>query len=280
MAADLKLVYGVSERRACEVLQFARSTNRYQSLKDDQAALNVRIKDIAQARVRFGYRRIHVMLQREGWKINHKRVYRLYKQQALSLRLKRPKRRVSALHRQPREEVTALNEVWGMDFVHDELFNGRKIRLLPVIDLCSRECLAINVAYRMNGESVVSVLTSIARQRGLPKMLRCDNGTEFVSKALDKWSYESGVTVDFSRPGKPTDNAFVESFNGRLREECLNLHWFESIEDARTKLTAWQEEYNQRRPHSALDFQTPSEFAAAMRVLPSQSQEEMPNSAI
>lgn len=272
--------YGVSERRACRVIQFARSTNRYESVKDDQITLQIRIKEIAIARVRFGYRRIHVMLQREGWEINHKRVYRLYKQQALSLRFKRPKRHVAAIHRQPHEVVSSLNEVWGMDFVSDELFNGRKIRLLPVIDLCSRECLALHVAHRLGGNDVANVLDLVSLERGLPKMIRCDNGPEFVSKALDKWCYEHGVKLDFSRPGKPTDNAFVESFNGRLREECLNTHWFESIEDARAKLSSWKEEYNFRRPHSALDFQTPSEFAAAMRFFRNQEPNIMPNSQV
>lgn len=277
---ELKLDYGVSERRACGVIQFARSTNRYESVKDDQITLQVRIKEIAVARVRFGYRRIHVMLQREGWEINHKRVYRLYKQQALSLRFKRPKRHVAAVHRQPGQVASSLNEVWGMDFVSDELFNGRKIRLLPVIDLCSRECLALHVANRLSGNDVANVLDLISQERGLPGTIRCDNGPEFISKALDKWCYEHGVKLDFSRPGKPTDNAFVESFNGRLREECLNTHWFESIDDARAKLSSWKEEYNFRRPHSALDFQTPSEFAAAMLFFRNNEPKIMPNSQV
>lgn len=277
---ELKLDYGVSERRACGVIQFARSTNRYESVKDDQITLQVRIKEIAVARVRFGYRRIHVMLQREGWEINHKRVYRLYKQQALSLRFKRPKRHVAAVHRQPGQVASSLNEVWGMDFVSDELFNGRKIRLLPVIDLCSRECLALHVANRLSGNDVANVLDLISQERGLPGTIRCDNGPEFISKALDKWCYEHKVKLDFSRPGKPTDNAFVESFNGRLREECLNTHWFESIDDARAKLSSWKEEYNFRRPHSALDFQTPSEFAAAMRFFRNNEPKIMPNSQV
>lgn len=149
---------------------------------------------------------------------------------------KRPKRHVSAVHREPHSPVTELNQIWGMDFVSDKLFNGRKIRILPVIDICSRECLALHVAHRISGTDVTNILDIIVAERGYPKMLRCDNRPEFISKALDKWCYEHGVKLDFSRPGKPTDNAFVESFNGRLREECLNAHWFESLQDARKKL--------------------------------------------
>lgn len=241
-------------------------------------ALRIKIKDIASSRIRYGYRRIHVLLQREGWKIKHKRLFRLYQLEGLSLRFKRPKRHVSAAHREPKQPVGTLNEVWGMDFVADELFNGRKIRALPVIDLCSRECLALTVAYRLSGADVVTTLDLIMMERGKPKSIRCDNGPEFISKALDKWAYENGVTVDFSR--KPTDNAFVESFNGRLREECLNAHWFDSIEDARIKLSAWREEYNCRRPHSSLDFQTPHEFAQAMRISENKTNPQMPNSII
>lgn len=265
LATELESKFGVSERRACRVIELSRSTHRYESVKDDQAPLRSRIKDIAQSRIRYGYRRIHILLEREGWKINHKRVYRLYAEEQLSLRFKRPKRHVSAVHRLPREGVGALNEVWGMDFVSDELTNGRRIRVLPVLDLFSRECLALFLNHNIRGADVVAVLDALIAQRGAPGKLRCDNGPEFVSKVLDKWAYEHGVQLDFSRRGKPTDNAFVESFNGRFREECLNAHWFWSLEDAREKTREWMEEYNQRRPHYALGFQTPFEFAAAVR---------------
>lgn len=164
-----------------------------------------------------------------------------------------------------------------MDFVSDELFNGRKIRVLPVIDLFSRECLALYAAHNIRGEDVVSILDSIATIRGTPKKLRCDNGPEFISKVLDKWAYKRGIMLDFSRRGKPTDNAFVESFNGRFRDECLNAHHFESLEDAREKLFAWKHEYNERRVHSALNYQTPAAFAAAMRLSQDQPMHSTPN---
>lgn len=218
------------------------------------------------------------MLLRDGWKVNHKRIYRLYSEQGLSLRFKRPKRHVSALNRAARQPVTKLNEVWGMDFVSDELTTGRKIRVLPILDLCSRECLSLEVEHGLRGEDVVRALNNIVSKRGLPQQLRCDNGSEFISKILDQWAYANGVKLDFSRRGKPTDNAFVESFNSRFREECLNAHWFWHLDDAKEKISAWRTEYNERRPHSALDFQTPSEFAAAMRHNTDQEKVIMPNS--
>lgn len=183
---ELKSEYSVSERRACKVLQFHRSVCRYESVRNDQEALRIRIREIAKVRIRYGYERIHIELQREGWQINHKRVYRLYVEEGLSLRFKRPKRHVSALHRLPREPVTKLNEVWGMDFVSDELYNGRRIRALPIIDLCSRECLTLFAAHNIRGEYVVSILDSIASHRGFPEKLRCDNGPEFITKVLDR----------------------------------------------------------------------------------------------
>lgn len=274
---ELGAEYGISERRACKVLQFHRSVCLYETVHDEQEPLRLRIREIAQAKVRYGYPRIHVMLQREGWQINRKRVYRLYVAEGLSLRYKRPKRHVSSVHRELRESVTKLNEVWGMDFVSDELFNGRRIRALPIIDLYSRECLALYAAHNIRGDDVVAILDSIAKSRGLPKMLRCDNGPEFISKVLDKWAYQNGIKLDFSRRGKPTDNAFVESFNGRLRDECLNAHHFGTLEDAREKLSDWRQEYNERRLHSALNYQTPSAFAAAMRILENEQTNETPN---
>ena len=259
------------------MLEFHRSVCRYESIRENQEPLRARIREISQTKVRYGYERIHIELQREGWKVNRKRVYRLYVEEGLSLRYKRPKRHVSAIHRKPREAITNLNEVWGMDFVSDELFNGRRIRALPIIDLFSRECLALFVAHNIRGDDVVQILDSIAKERGFPRMLRCDNGPEFISKVLDKWAYQHAVKLDFSRRGKPTDNAFVESFNGRLRDECLNAHHFPTLENAREILSAWKQEYNERRPHSALNYQTPAAFAAAMRFSKNDSTQEKPN---
>ena len=180
----------------------------------------MRIKEIANTRMHYGYRRVHVMLRREGWQDNVKRVYRLYQEQGLSLRMKRPKRNKSARLRQPKQLVTVMNQIWSMDFVADALFDGRKLRALTVVDNYTRESLAIDVGQSLKGEDVVATLTRITSTRGLPATIKVDNGSEFISKAMDKWAYERGVELDFSRPGKPTDNAKIESFNGQLRREC------------------------------------------------------------
>lgn len=198
----------------------------------------MRIKEIANTRVHYGYRRVHVMLRREGWQDNVKRVYRLYQEQGLSLRMKRPKRNKSARLRQPKQLVTAMNQIWRRDFVVDALFDGRKLRALTVVDNYTRESLAIDVGQSLKGEAVVATLTRITSTRGLPATIKVDNGSEFISKAMDKWAYERGVELDFSRPGKPTDNAKIESFNGRLRQECLSMHWFLSLDDVRSKIEA------------------------------------------
>ena len=173
-------------------------------------ALRQRMKDIAKARPRYGYRRVHVLLRREGWQVNHKQLYRLYKEEGLSLRYKRPKRRISAAHRLERPILTAINQCWSMDFVADQLFNGRRLRLLTIVDNFSRECLAITVEHALKGEDVVSTMIDILRKNGrIPERIQVDNGSEFISKALDKWAYAHSVTLDFSRPGKPTDNPLL-----------------------------------------------------------------------
>lgn len=237
------------------------STYLYVPRRKDESVLKARIKEITDTRVHYGYRRVHVMLRREGHMDNVKRVYRLYREEGLSLRLKRPRRNKAAQRRQPKQLAHAINEIWSMDFVADALFDGRKFRMLTVVDLFTRECLAIDVEQRLTGEDVVRVLTAISNERGLPCTIKSDNGSEFISKAMDKWAYERGVELDFSRPGKPTDNANVESFNGRLRQECLNASWFMSLDDAKGKIEAWRRYYNESRPHSALDWSTPAEFA-------------------
>lgn len=239
----------------------SRSLYRYQSVRQEATALVMRIREIANTRVHYGYRRVHVMLKREGWQDNVKRVYRLYQEQGLSLRMKRPKRNKSARLRQPKHVVTAMNQIWSMDFVADALFDGRKLRALTVVDNYTRESLAIDVGQSLKGDDVVATLNRIAATRGLPATIKVDNGSEFISKVMDRWAYERGIELDFSRPGKPTDNAKIESFNGRLRQECLNLHWFLSLDDARTKIEAWRQYYNETRPHSALQWESPAHFA-------------------
>ena len=220
------------------------------------------MREIASTRVRFGFWRIYVLLRREGWKVNHKRIYRLYKAEGLNLRTKRPRRRKAAANRMDRIVLTRPNQSWSMDFVSDALFDGRKFRALTVVDNHTRECLAIEVAQSLTGDDVVRVLANIAKERHqYPLRAQADNGPEFVSLVLDKWAYENGVTLDFSRPGKPTDNPFIESFNGSLRDECLNTNWFMSLEDAKEKIETWRQDYNHFRPHSSLADVPPVLFA-------------------
>jgi putative transposase len=253
-------VWQVSIRRACGVLRFRRSTYHYKSRRPSQATLRKRIREIAETRVRYGYRRIHVLLEREGWQVNHKRVYRLYVEESLQIRNKRPKRKVSAKLREDRHPPTAPNEVWSMDFLSDQLFNGSKIRVLAIVDAFSRLSPAIDVRQRYRGSDVVDTLQRVTAIYGTPKTIRLDNGPEFISKDLDLWARSNGVTLDFSRPGKPTDNAFVESFNGKIRAECIDQNWFLSLDDARSKCEAYRRDYNEERPHSAIGNKTPVEF--------------------
>lgn len=231
----------------------------------------MRLKELAGSRIGYGYRRLHILLQREGWTVNHKRVYRLYREEYLGLRKKPPRRRVACVKRELRPTTTAKNERWSMDFVSDQLYDGRRIRsaglrtpaeVLVIVDNHTRESLALRVGQRIRGMDVVEALERISRQRGRPQVIQVDNGPEFISKDLDRWAYWNNVQLDFSRPGKPTDNAMVEAFNSRFRQECLNEHWFMSLGDAEQKIEAWRLEYNGDRPHSALGNLTPNEFVA------------------
>jgi len=266
LVADLMQRYGASQTQACAVLRISRSVYGYRARARDARPLVARIKEIAATRVHYGYRRVHVLLRRKGWKDNCKRVYRLYRAEGLSLRHCRPRRNKSARLRQPKQLVSAINEIWSMDFVADALFDGRRLRALTVVDNYTRECLAIDVGASLKGEDVVRALGRIVAFRGKPRTIKTDNGSEFISKAMDRWAYEHGVELDFSRPGKPTDNARVESFNGRFRAECLNAHWFLSLADAQRKIEAWREYYNEARPHSALGWTTPAEFARRVEL--------------
>ena len=261
------MCYEVSEQRACRVLGFQRSSCRYRSVADGQAALRIRLRDLAYSRASYGYRRLHVLLQREGWRVNHKRVYRLYKLEGLMVRPKKPRRHVTACRRMERIEAMGPNDGWSMDFMSDELYDGRRIRLLTLVDNFTRESLAIEVGSHLGGHRVVEVLMRLSEARSLPRTIRVDNGPEFISKVLDQWAYLNRVELDFSRPGKPTDNAFIEAFNGRLREECLNESWFLSLDDAQEKVEAWREEYNRRRPHGALGNLSPEEFARVKELV-------------
>lgn len=248
-------------RRACRVVSLARSTFRYTPRPSTDEAIIARIREIAMTRVRYGYWRIYTLLRREGWPVNHKRIYRLYKLEGLNLRSKRPRRNRAGAHRLERVTARRPHESWSMDFVADALFDGQRFRALTVVDNFSRECLAIHVDASIRGSDVTSIVAQIhARSGQLPARIQVDNGSECISKALDRWAYENNVTLDFSRPGKPTDNPYIESFNGSFRDECLNVHWFLSLEDAREKIEGWRCEYNTYRPHSSLGDLSPAMF--------------------
>jgi len=253
--------YAVSERRACRATRFWRSSLRYESQRDPLTALRQRLRELAQPRVRFGYRRLHLLMRREGWDVGKERFYRVSCEEGLALRRKRPWRHTTAVHREHRRPATTRNDIWSMDFVADQLTDGRRFRALAVIDLFTRECLAIDVGRALGGHDVVRTLERLRFERGVPQRIYCDNGTEFVSAAMDLWAYANGVVLDFSRRGKPTDNATIESFNGRLREACLNVHWFASLEDAQQKIDAFRWDDNEHRPHRALGGLSPREYA-------------------
>jgi len=246
------------------VIRLQRSVWFYRSKARDSSVLCQGIKEIAQVRIRYGYQRIYTLLRREGWKDN--RVYRLYCQEGLNLRSKRRRRNRASAHRLERIQPSTIHQCWSMDFVADQLFDGRKIRALTVVDNFSRQCLAIHVGQWLKGEDVVAVMERIqAQMQTVPQRIQVDNGSEFISKALDKWAYENKVVLDFSRPGKPTVNAYIESFNGSFRDECLSIHWFLSLEDAQEKIEPWRQEYNTFRPHSSLKDLTPEEVFTKSR---------------
>lgn len=252
--------YRISIKRACVLVMLHRSMFYYQSQARDEQAIRKRMREIAMTRVRYGLDRIHILLRREGWKDSRNRVYRLYKLEGLNLRSKRPRRSRSCSHRLDRLEVSNINQSWSMDFVSDQLFDGRRFRALTVVDNFSRKCLAIYPGQSIKGEDVVQEMERLRHLHNTtPERIQVDNGSEFISKALDKWAYDNKVTLDFSRPGKPTDNPFIESFNGSFRDECLNVNWFLSLEDARDKIEGWRREYNEFRPHSSLAYETPDQ---------------------
>ena len=263
--------YRVSERHACQVVLLPRATHRYQSIRDPLTELRLRMRQLAQTRIRYGYRKIRVLLIREGWQVGKKLVYRLYREEGLGLRMRPKVRRTVSEHSRQKPRAEGPNQVWSLDFVADQLTDGRRFRALTVVDVYTRECLAIEVGQSLKGHDVVRVLQQIADERGMPQMLFCDNGSEFTSQVMDLWAYHNQVKIDFSRPGKPTDNAYVESFNGTLRAECLDAHWFGDLAEACQRIKAWRLEYNASRPHRALGERTPNEFArqiAASRDLP------------
>ena len=222
----------------------------------------MRLRELAASRVRFGYRRLTVLLKREGWAVNAKRIYRLYTEEGLTVRTKQRKKTASH-QRVPQGVATAPNQRWSMDFVSDRLADGRWFRVLTVVDQFTRECLLLLADSALSGEKVAAALEGVVGERGAPKSITVDNGSEFTSRAMEAWTYRHGIHLDFIRPGKPVENGFIESFNGRLRDECLNVEVFFTLEDVREKLERWRQDYNLTRPHSALGDQAPASFAAA-----------------
>jgi len=255
----------LSVTRACGLVGISRSLYRYRPRCNANAAVTARLVELAADKRRYGYRRLHVLLRREGVAINRKRTYRLYRDAGLTVR-RRKRKRIGPIERRPLAKPTAPNVSWSMDFVADGLANGRRLRCLTIVDDYTRESLAIEVDTSLPGLRVREVLQRLAESRGLPTSITVDHGPEFESQVLDAWAYQSGVRLAFIRPGKPNENAYVESFNGRLRDECLNEHWFLTLAHAQTAIEAWRLEYNNERPHSALGYLTPMQFAQAHAV--------------
>lgn len=254
-----------SERHACGQLEVLRAMVRYRPRESRFAEANeqlrIRLRQLAEERRRWGYRRLHTLLEREGWAVNSKRVYRIYVEEKLVVRKRKRRRRVCAQARVLLAAPVGKNETWTMDFLQDALATGRKVRTLAIEDAYTREMLAIEVDTSLPALRVVRVLDRLRLQRGLPVRIIIDHGTEFTSKALDQWAYNNKVTLHFITPGRPMENGYIESFHGKFREECLNEHWFLTLDDARETIESWRVDYNQVRPHSALGYLTPQEFA-------------------
>jgi putative transposase len=262
--------FELSQRRSCQAIGFARSSWRYRSQRKEPTELVERLRALATKRPRWGYRMLYLVLRREGVKVNHKRVYRLYRQEQLMVRTKKRKRLTSRT-RVALPAATGPNQRWSMDFVSDVTRSGRRFRTFAVVDDFTRESLALVTDTSIGGARVARVLDELIAVRGAPELIVCDNGPEFTGKALDGWAYRQGVKLHFIRPGRPTENAFIESFNGKLRNECLSKAWFLDLEDARRIIGAWRIDYNENRPHSSLAGMTPKEYADANRGLTSKA---------
>jgi len=264
----MQVATGISERRACRLVGLSRSTLRDASRRSEaNEPLSAQIVELAQERRRFGDRRIHALLCREGIEANHKRIDRLYREANLAVRRRKRRKGVTV----PREALalpTRRNEVWSMDFVMDALANGRRIKTLAIVDDCTKEAIDLVTDFGISGHYVARILDRAARFRGYPKAIRTDQGPELTSRALDQWAYEHGVRLKRIQPGKPTQNAYIESFNGKFRDECLNEHGFQSLVHARAIIQAWRQDYNEFRPHSQLGYQTPAERAEQLRQQP------------
>ena len=264
----------MSERCACGLMEVQRATVRYQRRERNDEGLRARLKELAAKRPRFGYRRLWAMLRRDKhpdgtprWVVNHKRVHRIYREEGLAMR-RRAQKRLRAQARVPLGLPVGANQVWTMDFTEDQLASGRKFRTLNLMDGYTREALAIEVDTSLPGTRVVRVLEGLKQTRGVPEAIVVDNGPEFISRALDQWALANGVVLHFIDPGKPTQNAYIESFNGKFRDECLNQNWFVDLADARQIIEVWRVDYNTMRPHSSLGYLTPEEFAMRAAARP------------
>ncbi len=264
MVSDMKEHFGRSEKKACMLLGISRSCYRYTSAHKD-IGLKERLKELAHVKPRYGCRRLHLLLKKEGLVINHKRTERVYRAEQLGLRMKRRKK-VSSVPRSPLPVPTVPNEQWAMDFVHDSMVSGRKFKCLSILDLFSRESLVIYAGTSIPSRVVVDILDRLREMRGVPKSIITDNGPEFTSKAIHAWADQKHVEIIHITPGRPMENAFIESFQGRLRDECLNVQWFQTLGDARDKIERWRVEYNTERPHSALGGLAPYQFVSQAAV--------------
>jgi putative transposase len=254
--------YAFSERRACGLMMLAVATYRYRSQRSDEP-LRTKLVGLAREKPRFGYRRLHVLLRRSGERVNHKRLHRIYREAGLMIR--RKKRKHCVREGTPLLARTAANQEWALDFAHDAVACGRSIRVLSVVDAYTRECLVLEVDTSFASRRVTRVLEQIVAERGVPQAIRCDNGPELTSRHFLAWCIERQIELVHIQPGKPTQNARIESFHGRLREECLAVSWFQNLFDARRKIAAWRKEYNEERPHSSLGYRTPKEYAELSR---------------
>ena len=247
----LQDAHGVSQRRACRVIEQPLSTERYRSVRADDGPLREHVRQYAAKHHRWGYRRLLWLAQRDGLGVGRTRLQRVYQEEGQQVQ-RRKRRRKLAARRVPLDQAQRPDQTWGLDFVHDVTTNGRRLRILSIIDLFTRECLALEVDVSLSGHRVARVLSRIAQSRGLPNHIVCDNGPEFTGLAFNAWAKERGVDIAFIQPGKPTQNGYVGSFTGSLRDECLNAHIFTSLDDAVGKIGRWRNEYNWHRPHSSL----------------------------
>lgn len=261
MVSDIREHFGRSEQKACSLVGISRSCMRYIPRSPHDGDLRQRLKNLAVQKKRYGARRLHVLLRREGLVVNHKRTERIYQEEGLALRTK-PRKKLPSGIRVPLPRPTLPNELWAMDFIHDMTAASRRFRCLSVLDVASRECLAIRVDTSISGKAVQDTLERLCETRGTPKIIVLDNGPEFTSTVLHTWTRKKGIHLSYIRPGRPMENAFIESFQGRLRDECLNQHWFTTLHEAREIIEQWRQEYNHERPHSALNTLAPLEYAA------------------